>query len=57
MSKSNEFIRVLSELRGGRVQLGVKIVDRVWLEDQAIHEAKAALIEKTALNVYVGATK
>lgn len=54
---TTKFIYRVPDGPGGRVQLGVKIVDRVWLEDQAIHEAKAALIEKTALNVYVGATK
>lgn len=39
---------------GGKVHLGVKIVDRTWLEDAAINEAKAMIEEQTGLPVYVG---
>ncbi|HEY3434289.1 MAG TPA: DUF2303 family protein [Solirubrobacterales bacterium] len=39
---------------GGKVQLGIKIVDRVWLEDNAIRDAADFIREKTDLPVYVG---
>lgn len=39
---------------GGKVSLGIKIVDRVWLEDAAIREAHTKIAELTSLPVYVG---
>lgn len=40
---------------GDKVTLGIQIVDRVWLEDAAIAEAKGKLADATGLPVYVGA--
>ena len=39
---------------GDKVTLGIQIVDRVWLEDAAIAEAKGKLADATGLPVYVG---
>lgn len=38
----------------GKVQLGIKIVDRAYLEEKAIGEAANAIAEATNLPVYVG---
>lgn len=43
------------ESPGAKVTLGIQIVDRVWLEDAAIAEAKGKLADATGLPVYVGA--
>ena len=42
------------ESPGAKVTLGIQIVDRVWLEDAAIAEAKGKLADATKLPVYVG---
>jgi len=47
----------LPEATGAKVTLGIQIVDRVWLEDAAIAEAKAKLADATGLPVYVGEVK
>lgn len=39
---------------GGKVSLGVRIVDRVWLEEAAITETAGNISEATSLPVYVG---
>lgn len=39
---------------GGKVQLGIRIVDRPWLEDAAIRDVAAVVAEETGLPVYVG---
>ena len=41
---------------GGKVQLGIRIVDRPWLEDAAIRDVAKVIEEETALPVYVGTT-
>ena len=39
---------------GGKVLLGIQIVDRPWLEEAAINRAANAIRDKTALDVFVG---
>ena len=39
---------------GGKVSLGIKIMDRVWLEEAAVREAADIILKATGLPVYVG---
>lgn len=49
-----KFLYRVPENPGSKITLGIKIVDRVWLEDAAVNEAKAEIAELTKLPVYVG---
>lgn len=52
-----KFLYRVPEQPGGKVLLGVKIVDRVWIEQAAVSEAKEMVAEGTKLPVYVGRVK
>lgn len=49
-----KFVYRVPDQPGGKVMLGIKIVDRVWIEEAAITEAAAMVAEGTGLPVYVG---
>ena len=51
--KPKEIIRVPEQV-GGKVQLGIQIIDRTWLEKESLAMVAQILTEKTELLSLVG---